>query len=144
MTVLIVGADRIGAFVPRLKEMGAETIVHWDTRNVRASKNKIPEKTDLVIFCTDYLNHKAAYTLKKQVKERCLPAVYCRRNWSDMALGLEAVLSGGAAEAGAEPAGEVTGEGRPQRPCRCGTSPSGVCRCTTCTCGDKARRPARH
>ncbi len=92
MTVLIVGADRIAAFVPRLKEMGAHTVMHWSARNVRASKNRIPEKTDLVIFCTDYLNHKAAYTLKKQVKERDLPAVYCRRNWSDMALGLKGIL----------------------------------------------------
>lgn len=92
MTVLIVGADRVKAFVPRLKEMGADQVVHWSARNVRASKNRIPAKTDLVIFCTDYLNHKAAYTLKKQVKERDLTAVYCRRNWSDMALRLKEVL----------------------------------------------------
>lgn len=92
MTVLIVGADRIAAFVPRLKRMGADTVMHWSARNVRTSKNRIPEKTDLVIFCTDYLSHKVAYTLKKQVKERALPAVYCRRNWCDMVLKLNEVL----------------------------------------------------
>lgn len=136
MTVLIVGADRIGAFVPRLKELGADEIVHWDTRNVRASKNKIPGKTSLVIFCTDYLNHKAAYTLKKQVKERDLPAVYCRRNWSDMAKGLEAALLESATK---QQSSLVT-----PRPCRCGTSATGFCRCTTCSCGNKSQRPAKH
>lgn len=54
MTVLIVGADRIGPFIPKLKELGIEEITHWNTRNHRASKNHVPINTDLVICCTDF------------------------------------------------------------------------------------------
>lgn len=84
MTVLVVGADKIQSFVPKLVAMGAEEIIHWDARNVRVSKNKIPESTELVLFCTDYLHHSAAKAIKKKVKSRGLPAIYCRRAWSDI------------------------------------------------------------
>jgi len=89
MTVLIVGADRIKAFVPKLKNLGVQDVLHWDTRNCRASKNRIPINTDLVICCTDFLNHNAARQIKEQIKKRDLPAVYCRRAWSELAPELE-------------------------------------------------------
>jgi hypothetical protein len=92
MTVLIVGADKIETFIPRLKALGAEEILHWNARNCRASKNKIPARTEMVIFCTDFLNHNAAQTIKRQVKERKLPVVYCRRAWSQMAVEVESTL----------------------------------------------------
>ncbi len=84
MTVLIVGADRIKAFEPKLRQWGASHILHWSARNTRCSKCVIPQKTDLVICCTDFLNHNMAKKVKQQIKERCLPAVYCRRAWCDM------------------------------------------------------------
>lgn len=92
MTVLIVGADRIGAFIPKLKKLGIEDITHWDTRNCRASKNRIPINTDLVICCTDFLNHNAARQIKDQIKKRDLPAVYCRRAWSELAPEVESFM----------------------------------------------------
>src|SRR6056297_2736170 len=92
MTVLIVGADRIGSFIPKLKNLGARDILHWDTRNCRASKNRIPIHTDLVICCTDFLNHNTARQIKDQIKKRDLPAVYCRRAWSEMAPEVESFM----------------------------------------------------
>ena len=89
MSILIVGADRIGSFLPKLKALGAEEILHWSGRKAKACKKVIPARTDLVIFCTDFLQHKVANELKKQVKERRLPAVYCRRAWSEIAPELE-------------------------------------------------------
>ncbi len=85
MIVLIVGADRIGAFVPKLQQLGAEKIVHWNARSQKVTKNNIPISVELVIFCTDFLHHTAAKTIKKKVKERGLPAIYCRRAWSEIA-----------------------------------------------------------
>ena len=89
MSILIVGADRIGSLLPKLKAIGAQEIVHWSGRNNKASKRTIPVKTELVIFCTDFLQHNAARTLKKQIKERGLPAIYCRRAWSEIAPEIE-------------------------------------------------------
>ncbi len=74
--------------------------MHWSARNSRCSKCIIPQKTDLVICCTDFLNHNMAKKVKQQIKERCLPAVYCRRAWSDMEQGLVKLMGKNAAEAG--------------------------------------------
>ena len=92
MVVLIVGADRIDAFVPKLKKLGVDKIVHWDARRPKVAKCAIPAKAELVIFCTDFLHHIAARTIKKKVKERGLPAVYCRRAWSEIAPEVEQFL----------------------------------------------------
>ncbi|SDZ78111.1 hypothetical protein SAMN05660420_00275 [Desulfuromusa kysingii] len=92
MVVLIVGADKIGAFVPKLEELGAEKVLHWSARSQKVSKNCIPASADLVIFCTDFLHHTAARTIKKKVKERGLPAVYCRRAWTEIAPEVEQLL----------------------------------------------------
>ena len=93
MVVLIVGADKIGAFVPKLKELGADKIIHWSGRSQKVTKNNIPARAELVIFCTDFLHHNAARTIKKKVKERGLPAVYCRRAWSEIAPEVEQLLN---------------------------------------------------
>ena len=95
MTVLIVGADRIKSFTPRLKEWGAEDIVHWNARNNRCVQAVIPKKADLVICCTNYLSHNMAKSIKKQIKQRCLPAIYCRRSWTEIEEGLLALQGEG-------------------------------------------------
>ncbi len=85
MSILIVGADRIGAIIPRLEEMGATRITHWSARNSKAAKNTIPSHVEAVLFFTDFLHHTAARALKNQAKQLGIPAVYSRRNWSELA-----------------------------------------------------------
>lgn len=85
MSILIVGADRIGAIIPRLEEIGATRITHWPARNSKVAKNTIPDHIDAVLFFTDFLHHTAARTLKSKAKQRGIPALYCRRNWSELA-----------------------------------------------------------
>jgi hypothetical protein len=84
MSVLIVGADRIKAMVPKMEAMGIEHVTHWDTRRYKSSKNKIPAHIDLVVFFTDFLHHTVALKLKEKVKNLGLPTIYCRRAWSEM------------------------------------------------------------
>jgi hypothetical protein len=84
MTLLVIGADNIKAFVPKLNSMGAEEIIHWSGRNVQDARNTIPSRTDMVLFFTDFLNHNAARALKHQLKKRDLPILYCRRAWSEI------------------------------------------------------------
>ena len=84
MTLLVIGADNIKAFVPKLNSLGAEEIIHWSGRNVQDARNVIPTRTDMVLFFTDFLNHNAAKAIKRQLKKRDLPTVYCRRAWSEI------------------------------------------------------------
>ncbi len=91
MTVLIVGADRIDSFAPRLEEWGAKEIVHWTARNHRSALATIPKKADLIICCTNYLSHNMAKSIKKQAKQRSLPTIYCRRSWTEVEEGLVAL-----------------------------------------------------
>jgi hypothetical protein len=84
MTLLVIGADNIKAFLPKLNSMGAEEIIHWSGRNVQDARNTIPSRTDMVLFFTDFLNHNAAKALKRQLKKRDLPTLYCRRAWSEI------------------------------------------------------------
>jgi hypothetical protein len=85
MSILIIGADRIGALVPRLERLGASRITHWSARTQKTAKNTIPAHIELVVFFTDFLHHTAARKLKSQVKQLGLPALYCRRCWSELA-----------------------------------------------------------
>jgi len=94
MSVLIVGADRIEAMIPKMKALGVGNITHWNTRRYKSSKNKIPHSTDLVIFFTDYLHHSVLAALKKQVRSLGLPVIYSRRSWSDVAVELQSKLDG--------------------------------------------------
>lgn len=93
MVVLIVGADKIGAFIPKLKDLGVEKTIHWNAHSQKITKSNIPAKAELVIFCTDFLHHNAARKIKKKVKERGLPAVYCWRAWSEIAPEVEQLLN---------------------------------------------------
>ena len=84
MSILIIGADRIGALVPRLEEHGASRITHWPARNRKIAKNTIPRHVDAVLFFTDFIHHTAAKKLKSQAKKLGLPCLHCRRCWTEM------------------------------------------------------------
>lgn len=84
MSILIIGADRIEAIIPRLEECGATRITHWSGRNRKTAKNTIPSHVDAVLFFTDFLHHSAAKALKSQAKQLGIPALYSRRNWSEL------------------------------------------------------------
>lgn len=85
MSILIIGADRISAIIPHLEEIGATRITHWPARNSKVAKNTIPGHVDAVLFFTDFLHHTAARKLKFQAKQLGIPALYSRRNWSELA-----------------------------------------------------------
>ncbi len=91
MSILIVGADRIGGLIPHLEGIGATRITHWSARNRKTAKNAIPGHVDLVLFFTDFLHHSAARKLKSETKKRGLPALFCRRCWSELANQLDRI-----------------------------------------------------
>ncbi|RSL32483.1 DUF2325 domain-containing protein [Salibacterium salarium] len=80
-TLMIVGADKLGSIPKRLQELGFEDISHVSGRKVKMVHKKIPDKVDLVLVLTDFINHNVATKLKERAKERCIPVCYARRSW---------------------------------------------------------------
>jgi hypothetical protein len=95
MVALIVGADRIGAFLPKFEKMGVSEVIHWSGRSQKVTGYDIPDRADMVILCTDFLHHTAAKVIKRKIKERGLPAVYCRRAWSEIEPAVSRILDSG-------------------------------------------------
>ncbi|MFB5663852.1 DUF2325 domain-containing protein [Alteribacillus sp. HJP-4] len=80
-SLLIVGADRLGAIPARLKEAGFENILHISGRKVKMVHKEIPDKVDLVLVLTDFINHNVSTKLKEKAKERAIPICYAKRSW---------------------------------------------------------------
>lgn len=82
MTVLLVGADRLGNIPKELRQYGCEEIIHWDGRKVQ--DKKIPQKVDMVLMFHDYLNHSLMGKIKEEAKKRNLPVLFSRRGTVDI------------------------------------------------------------
>lgn len=82
MTVLLVGADRLGNIPQELEQHGCKRIIHWDGRKAR--KREIPTKVDMVLVFHDFVNHRLMDDVKLQAKKRCLPIVFSRRGIADL------------------------------------------------------------
>jgi len=54
MSILIVGADRINALIPRLVDLGVTRITHWSGRTPNTTRNTIPTHVEAVLFFTDF------------------------------------------------------------------------------------------
>jgi hypothetical protein len=83
MSLLILGGDKITPIVKMLQDLGVEDIVHWTARNQKngsKKQKKIPQKTDMVLMLTNFLNHNAMLHYRDEAKSRDLPIVYSTRN----------------------------------------------------------------
>ncbi|MBS4021061.1 MAG: DUF2325 domain-containing protein [Dethiobacter sp.] len=87
MTVLLVGADRLGNIPKELEQYGCEKIIHWDGRKVQ--DKKIPKQVDMVLMFYDYLGHALMADIKSQAKKRNLPVVFSRRGTADLKKALD-------------------------------------------------------
>jgi hypothetical protein len=80
MTVLVVGADRLGNIPIRLQEEGAKEIIHWSGRCKSCLKKTIPKKVDKVIIFWDFLNHNLMTNIKQQAKAAGIPIIFQKRS----------------------------------------------------------------
>ena len=87
MTVLLVGADRLGNIPDELKRHGCEKIIHWDGR--KKQTKDIPGQVDLVFVFHDFVNHRLMENVKSQAKRRCLPIHYTRRGIAEIRVALK-------------------------------------------------------
>ncbi|MBT9172710.1 MAG: hypothetical protein DDT21_01096 [Syntrophomonadaceae bacterium] len=82
MTVLLVGADRLGNMPKELEDYGASEIIHWSGRKER--KKDIPRHVDMILIVHDYVNHALMDCVKGQAKRRRLPIIFTKRGVADL------------------------------------------------------------
>ncbi|MCX7924012.1 MAG: DUF2325 domain-containing protein [Clostridia bacterium] len=89
MTVLIVGADRLGSISDRLIRDGVNEIIHWKGRCSSCEKKcAIPKNVEKIIVFCDFINHNLMGHIKKQAKRSGVPVIYTRRAISHLEEGL--------------------------------------------------------
>lgn len=89
-SLLIVGADKLGAIPDRLSELGFSDIMHISGRKVKMVHREIPENIDLVLVLTDFINHNVSSKLKERAKEKAIPVCYAKRSWCSIYKALSA------------------------------------------------------
>lgn len=82
MTVLLVGADRLGNMPRELEDHGASEIIHWSGRKER--NRDIPRNVDMILVVHDYVNHALMDSVKGQAKRRRLPIIFAKRGVADL------------------------------------------------------------
>lgn len=80
-SLLIVGADHLGAIPKKLTTIGYNEVVHISGRKVQQVKRDIPSHIDLILVLTDYINHNLSTVLKKKANEQGIPICYAKRSW---------------------------------------------------------------
>lgn len=76
MSLLILGGDKINPIINLLTNSGVDEIVHWTARNQKNSckkAKKIPEKIEMVLMLTNFLNHNAMLHYRAEAKTKGLP-----------------------------------------------------------------------
>ncbi len=83
MSILIIGGDNISHISSMLKELGAQSINHWDARKKSsAPKKKVPLHTDCIVMLTSFLNHNTMLKYKNEAKKKNIPFVCAKRSIS--------------------------------------------------------------
>ena len=80
MTVLIVGADRLGKIPDELQKDGFTKIIHWTGRERSFRNRTIPKKVDRVLLFYDFTNHCLMHSIKRQAKNFGIPIIYTKRS----------------------------------------------------------------
>ncbi|WP_158737945.1 DUF2325 domain-containing protein [Alteribacillus sp. YIM 98480] len=80
-SLMIVGADKLGSIPVRLNELGFQHILHVSGRKVKMVHKDIPERIDLVLVLTDFINHNISKKLTEKAKNRSIPICYAKRSW---------------------------------------------------------------
>lgn len=82
MTILVVGADRLGSIPEKLKEKGIEEIIHWTGRGKKQEKKQIPERVaEIIVFC-DFIKHNLVNHIKRQSRQKNIPVTFTKRSLS--------------------------------------------------------------
>lgn len=93
MTVLLVGADKLGNIPQELEQYGCQEVVHWDCRKKASVKKDIPAKIDMILVFHDYISHCMASVIKEKAKRLKLPVFFSKRSATDIKQKMDKAIS---------------------------------------------------
>ena len=85
MTVLVVGADRLGNIEAFFRKQGYREILHVSGRKASDTAIRIPSHVHMVVVFTDFVNHNLARVIKAKAKERNIRVIFSKRSCSALA-----------------------------------------------------------
>jgi hypothetical protein len=83
-SLLVVGGDKLGDITKKLQNTGFKNIIHLNGRKIKRSRKEIPEKIDIILVLTDYINHNLSKVIKKEAQEKAIPIYFSKRSWSSI------------------------------------------------------------
>lgn len=85
MTVLVVGADRLGNIEAFFRDRGYREILHVTGRKASDAARHIPANVHMVVVFTDFVSHNLARVIKAQAKARNIRVIFSKRSCSALA-----------------------------------------------------------
>ncbi|OAH57417.1 MULTISPECIES: DUF2325 domain-containing protein [Bacillaceae] len=83
-SLLVVGGDKIDKLADKLEHHGFDEVIHVSGRKAKMVKTNIPQKVDLILVLTDYINHNLSSVIKRKANEQSIPICFAKRSWSSI------------------------------------------------------------
>lgn len=83
-SLLIIGGDHLGKITEKLEEEGYNKVIHINGRKTQMIRKSIPDKVDLILVLTDFINHNLSGVIKRKANEQGIPICFSKRSWSSI------------------------------------------------------------
>lgn len=83
-SMMIIGGDHLGKITKKLEGEGFKDVIHVSGRKVQMVKREIPQKVDLILVLTDFINHNLSGVIKRKAQEQGIPIRFSKRSWSSI------------------------------------------------------------
>lgn len=92
-SLLVVGGDKPGGIMKKLKNEGFKNIIHLNGRKIKRKRYEIPKKVNMVLVLTDYINHNLSTVIKKEAQEKAIPIYYSKQSWCSISKELNKLMN---------------------------------------------------
>lgn len=82
MSVLVIGGDEITPIKAVLKNLGCESITHWDGRRESINHKDLPQNIGCLVMLTNFLNHNTMRKFRTEAKKKDIPVICAKRSVS--------------------------------------------------------------
>ncbi len=82
MSILVIGGDEITPIRSVLKNLGCQSITHWDGRRESINHKVLPQNIDCLVMLTNFLNHNTMKKFRTEAKKKTIPIICTKRSVS--------------------------------------------------------------
>ncbi|MBB6444242.1 DUF2325 domain-containing protein [Bacillus benzoevorans] len=83
-SMMIIGGDHLGQITKKLEGEGFKEVIHVSGRKAQMVKRDIPQKVDIILVLTDFINHNLSGVIKRKAQEQGIPIRFSKRSWSSI------------------------------------------------------------